>query len=1151
MIHRRPFVLSSARRSTPLCFPRPALALAALLFASIAGAAVRVTSLAPDIDTFVQERGPAARLDGDNLKASAAGVAGNGRKIFLKFTVTEATTNGGKPREGYPAVLKLYKSSDAAAPGSEIMVSAANNDWPQTLTWASAMRQTTPLASTSAAVGPGVISFDVTPYISGPGTYTFCVTANTHGAVVFDSTETQPGTETDPVLEISSESDPTSGGFAAQISYFTRPVLEVLADGERYRDRYRASNPGAGNDIDQVGCFDATKQPYGLSVTGNPTANRYALQRAINEARDARVAVYIPPGTYEVDDQIQMIQGIVPQPSAPYTAATFTERWDLNDFPCVLLGNPTGGRTQLRIAASSTAFPDAPATPRPLLNAWSRFNSGGEDPKTNKAASHFNQVIANVDLDLGGHPGAIGIDIGGSQGTSVRDLTVNAAGAFAGMRGMPGAGGLTENFTVVGGRYGIYCTDPVGAVVPHLAYTPTVIGSTFTGQTENAIRYDGAQGLVLVGCSFDFSEASAAKAPLRLGGTTPVRGSIALVDSRVVRAHAGPLVNGTRSAYLRDVYAFNTDPVARLEANAGSAPAPVAGRTDGWLHIQEYYDGVRIAPFPNVPAQYMPTRIDGTLMPPNGGSLLAIAPEKVPTDLQSRHRAPALPHWSDTSQVVNVKSLGATAPVGDGIAADGAKIQAALNAAVAAGKALFIPRGDYLLEQTLHVPNDAVVFGIDKSLTRLRPQRGLFAGSGAYQPLVVAGEGTEADRHARTLLADFALMKRQDEPLCYLLEWTIGRDAVVRNMIFERRNVGSAFSMAHSLVRLSGANAGGRWFNFWNDSDAAQSAGAYHHLEVTGTREPLRFYMLNAETDTNTVTVQINNAKYVDVFQTKWEAASRNSAPILEINSSTDVRFFGFGGNAFMRADGALNPDDDSAIKLNGCDDLLLATQVFQASFANNSPLNSHEFFWVKDDAVTLPRKEQFVLYRVGQPANNVWPASNGALDGWVQTTAIDANASDATALRIGDDATNASYRSIVSFDTSALPANAIPVSAKLTLRVGAINGSPAALGNLQADLATGHVGANTGLAADDFASPVSASHVIDGAITATTGQWQSFSLSAAGLAAINRSGLTQIRLSSVSATNGDGSADFVGFHSGDASDPKNRPTLEIIYRLP
>ncbi len=1126
-------------------------AIAALFFASIASAAVQVTSLPPDIDTFVQERGPAARLDGDSLKASAAGVAGNGRKIFLKFTVTEAATKGGKPREGYPALLKIHKSSEAAAPGTTITLSAANNDWPQTLTWASAMRQTTPLASTSAAVGPGVIAFDVTSYISGPGTYTFCITANTHGAVVFDSTETQPGTETDPVLEISSESDPTSGGFAALIGYFTRPVLEVLADGERYRDRYRASNPGADGDIDQVGYFDATKQPYGLSTTGNPRANRYALQRAINEARDARVAVYIPPGTYEVDDQIQMIQGIVPQPPAPYTAATFTERWDLNDFPCVLLGNPVGGRTQLRIAAAATAFPDAPATPRPLLNAWSRFNSGGEDPKTNKAASHFNQVIANIDLDLGGHPGAIGVDIGGSQGTSVRDLTVNATGAFAGMRGMPSAGGLTENFTVIGGRYGIYCTDPIGAVVPHLGYTPTVIGSTFTNQTENAIRYDGAQGLVLVGCSFDFSEASTAKAPLRLGGTTPVRGSIALVDSRVARAHAGPLANGTRSIYLRDVYAFNTDPIARLEANAGSAPAPVAGRADGWLHIQEYYDGVRIAPFPNVAAQYMPTRIDGTLMPPNGGTVLAVAPEKIPADLQSRHRAPALPHWSDTSRVVNVKSLGAAAPVGDGIASDGAKIQAALNAAVAAGKALFIPRGDYLLEQTLHVPNDAVIFGVDKSLTRLRPKRGLFAGSGTYQPLVVAGDGSEADRHARTLLADFALMKRQDEPFCYLLEWKIGREAVVRNMIFERRNVGSAFSMAHSLVRLSGANAGGRWFNFWNDSDAAQTAGAYHHLEITGTREPLRFYVLNAETDTNTVTVQINNAKYVDVFQTKWEAAARNSAPILEINSSTDIRFFGFGGNAFMRADGALNPDDDSAIKLNGCDDLLLSTQVFQASFANNSPLNSHEFFWVKDDTVTLPRKEQFVLYRVGHPATNVWPTSTGSADGWVTSTATDASATDDAALRVGDDAANATLRSILSFDTSTLPTNAILVSAKLTLRVGASSGSPGVLGNLQADVATGHFGAAIGLATDDFASPASVSLVIDEPITSAAGQWQSFNLSAAGLAAINRTGLTQLRLSSASATNGDGTADFVGFHSGDASGAQNRPMLEIIYRLP
>lgn len=1137
--------------------PRALCALVLLPFAPLAPAAVQVTSVAPDVDVFVQNNGTNASLTGTSLKASGTTTTSNQKKIYLKFTVTGAATGWGRPKSGYPATLKLYKSSTAAAGGTKITLRTANNDWPGSLSWGSAMDDTGIIVEKDAAVNAGVMSFDVTSYISGPGIYTFCITSTTSGDVVFDSVETNSGTTNDPVLEISRED--TTSSFNTQRDYYTRQVVDVMAAGTSYRQRYQDSNAAsAADDINLVGYFDVTKQPYGMKAAGvagaNATENRYALQRAINEARDSRVAVYLPPGTYDLDDQVQMIQGVVPpKASAPYPDETFNERWDLNDFPCVLIGNPVGSRSQLRISSGSTAFGSA----KSLLYAWSRSNSNNTNPHVNKAASHFNAVIADIDINLNGKAGAIGIDMGGAQGTSIRDLTITATNALAGLRGVPGPGGLTESVTVNGGQYGFYCTDATPSLIPDFGYAPTLTACTFSGQTENAVYYDGAQALVMVGCLIDFNaDDTGNRAPFLLGGTTAVRGSLALVDSVVDRQVTGPLVKGTRSIYFRDVYAYNGDPIAEVEAAAGSAPTPIPGRSSGWLHIQEYYDGVKISQYPGATAAYMPTRIDGsTMTPPNNASKRNIAVGEIPADYMSRHRAPDLPKWDDTANVVNVMTLGAGAPAGDGSVDDRAKLQDAIDLAAAAGKAVFIPRGDYLIGDTLFLPNGARVFGFDKSFTRLRPVRGMFASNTSYEPLVVAGEGDATDKYAATMLADLALMKRMDEPYLYLLEWNVGRDSVVRNVIFERRNCGSSWAMGHAMVRIAGATAGGRWFTFWNDSDTSQQAGPYHHLEINGTHEPLRFYMLNAETDTNTAAVSIGYSSDIEIYQTKWEAHARNSAPFLDVTATTDLRIYGFAGNGYMANDGGeLLAADDSALRFTDCDRFLLGLQVFQSSADSDAPEQgpgAHDWFWVNDDGNTTPRKEEFVLYRVGQPQNAGAPVSSSAQDGWVLSGSTNSALATGAALLVGDSTGNERYKSVVSFDTSAIPGNATVLSAKLRIKLGAIAGSLSGFGNFRADIVTGNFGAGAALGTDDYSGGATATAVIDTTRPATAGTWYEYALNPSGVAAVNKDGLTQLRLFLATVTDSDGAPDTLGFHSGDAAKPTDRPVLEITYSLP
>ncbi len=65
---------------------------------------------------------------------------------------------------------------------------------------------------------------------------------------------------------------------------------------------------------------------------------------------------------------------------------------------------------------------------------------------------------------------------------------------------------------------------------------------------------------------------------------------------------------------------------------------------------------------------------------------------------------------------ISVKDFGA---VGDGIADDTVKVQAALTAAIGAGKALFFPKGTYLCTSTIVGSGDVVVYGEGRSISVL------------------------------------------------------------------------------------------------------------------------------------------------------------------------------------------------------------------------------------------------------------------------------------------------------------------------------------------------------------------------------------------------------------------------------------------------
>lgn len=149
----------------------------------------------------------------------------------------------------------------------------------------------------------------------------------------------------------------------------------------------------------------------------------------------------------------------------------------------------------------------------------------------------------------------------------------------------------------------------------------------------------------------------------------------------------------------------------------------------------------------------------------------------------------------------------------------------------------------------------------------------------------------------------------------------------------------------------------------------------------------------------------------------------------------------------------------------------------------------------------------------------------------------------------MGDQATNAQSRILASFDTSSLPDGATVVSATLRLnRVGLVGSNPfTTLGRLLADVQTGSFGTPT-LEPSDFQAAATAPAAASLSNPTTNGTWSTGTLNAAGLAAINPTGRTQVRFAFEVHDNGNGVADRLLFASGDNADPSLWPELDVTY---
>jgi hypothetical protein len=183
---------------------------------------------------------------------------------------------------------------------------------------------------------------------------------------------------------------------------------------------------------------------------------------------------------------------------------------------------------------------------------------------------------------------------------------------------------------------------------------------------------------------------------------------------------------------------------------------------------------------------------------------------------------------------------------------------------------------------------------------------------------------------------------------------------------------------------------------------------------------------------------------------------------------------------------------------------------------------------------------------------------SIAADDGYITESGENTDVGNAAAtddsgdLRAGDSATKQQIKLIVSFDTSSLPANAHITNAVLRLRRASRMGSTPhnVIGPAYADIRSGDgFGGDLTLSASDFQARTDAAEVAQMSIPASNGDWSEGTLDALGRRGIDPSGHTQFRVYHIADDNNNSQADYINYHSGEAS-VSDAPQLVVEYTI-
>ncbi|MCH5375852.1 MAG: glycoside hydrolase family 55 protein, partial [Planctomycetes bacterium] len=434
----------------------------------------------------------------------------------------------------------------------------------------------------------------------------------------------------------------------------------------------------------RLGLLDVTQAPYSADPAGQVDSTE-VIQRAVNDARDNGLVCFFPDGTYLISDTISCEQEVSKLATPKHVDGGTQHYWPVHR-PIVLLGSSRGKRPVLKLSKDAQGF-DNPTRPKLAVHIWAQtwFDARGkEEPIWGEEQPNisFDHIFKGIDIDISGHPGAIGIRHSGSQGSTMQDITIHAEGAYAGMSNCCGQGGGTYNIEVMGGRYGI-------VIEPNSRF-PILTACQVTGQDAAAIRYakGGSQvPTLLVGCRL------APNSDAAIDMTTErSNAGVSMVDCIIDLTREGSVFTTGKpeNVFLEDTFVRGVDSIV----SQGTPIAPAAV----WTHVRRF----------STHAIRGVTLINGEVSADR--IALCEKAQDAPSfeELAARHyeRTPSF----EDDDAVSVKDFGAK---GDGTTAD----TEAFRKAIAMSDKVFLPSGDYALSGTLGLRRNTHLFGFSRSFT--------------------------------------------------------------------------------------------------------------------------------------------------------------------------------------------------------------------------------------------------------------------------------------------------------------------------------------------------------------------------------------------------------------------------------------------------
>jgi len=586
----------------------------------------------------------------------------------------------------------------------------------------------------------------------------------------------------------------------------------------------------------------------------------------------------------------------------------------LNPYPMICLRQwyTTNGATPVTNQASFWPL---------TLNAPSG-NSGTWNDNTN--ANTYGAYFANLTLDCGGNPGAIGLHYPCAQGGHIQNVTINATGAFAGMTGFPCEGSGVAGLTVTGGQYGIYGnSSAISANLYHTNSGNGFYGVTLTGQTVACIVSGDFGPLTVVGAVL--SPASGGKVWIPNTNGMACYGGLMLYDAQVTIADGSLAFDNSGSTYtgihLHNVYVTGTTNLVKTGSNATQTG------TGTWNLINDYVSCTNITTVNGFSPVATQAIINGVASTNPAEPVVSISTNSSapPGTLQSQHifTAPQI----DNGPYVDIRTHGAADQSGNnnnlinwnylttsGLTDQLSAINASITDAASAGhNRVLIPYGVFPVSGTISMGANTKLFGIAQGVSHVAPLKEWTPSSGS-PPIIQTVNSTSGTGQVYTFsiitpqttgsvvsgnASDGSSWTYYSANRFTCLSWQIGRASVIANVFMSSPYQSNGYA-SYAKQRLAITNGGGgRIYSFSPlDPDSTEVDNLFFPLLISGTTEPIWVYSYNTEWAKANASgppmqanVQIQNASNVRMFCSKREG----HAPNHYLTNSSNIGIFSLG----------------------------------------------------------------------------------------------------------------------------------------------------------------------------------------------------------------------------------------------------------------